>query len=42
MWKKVSQLFRTLFIELEDEDMELLNYRRNSRLLMDEDFEFAV
>ncbi|MDQ0896385.1 hypothetical protein QFZ80_000213 [Paenibacillus sp. V4I7] len=42
MLKKVTQLFRSLFIELEDEDVELLNYRRSRLVMIDEDLEFNV
>lgn len=42
MLKKVTQMFRNLFIELEDEDADLLNYRRSRLVIMDDDLEYNV
>lgn len=42
MWEKLTQMFRFLFIELEEEETELLNYRRSRFIIMDDELEFNV
>ncbi len=42
MSKKITQLFRLLFIELEDEDAEIINYRHSRLIIVDEDLEVTA